>query len=103
MPDTEFNISDPLSLNPIADLYGKILFQGPMFQNIESFYELSQKHCVAKINTENSLRLLSEDSGYKEIFGSAKIRDAFLHAVQLCVPDYKILPISIEDIKLCFT
>ena len=98
LPESDFQLNDALLLDPVNDLYGKILFQGPMFQNIESFHELSSKHCTVKIKTSNPGRVFSEESKFTSIYGSAEIRDAFLHAVQLCVPEYKILPISIEKI-----
>ena len=98
MPESDLQLNGALSLDPMKELYGKILFQGPMFQNIESFHELSDKHCTVKIKTDNTASVFSEVSGFSGIFGSAEIRDAFLHAVQLCVPEYKILPISIEKV-----
>lgn len=88
-----------LPLNPRHDLYGKILFQGPMFQNITGYRELSSVHCMVDIHLPNDNQLFVRDSAeFAPLFGSGQVRDAFLHAVQLCVPQYRILPVSIERI-----
>ena len=94
----ELEKTEPLSIDPMCELYGKILFQGPMFQNIEYYQELSDTHCSAKITTKNPLQVFSSESAFKNLYGAPEIRDSFLHAVQLCVPEHKILPISIENI-----
>lgn len=96
--------SDALDLSPANDLYGKILFQGEMFQNIKSYRELSSTHCVVDITLpkENLLfSFLGGDASENKtaiVFGSGQVRDTFLHAVQLCVPEHRILPISMERV-----
>jgi len=90
--------TQPLSLSPMDDLYGKILFQGPMFQNIDYYRELSATHCMVRITVPDSYKVFSEESKYTSIYGSAEVRDTFLHAVQLCVPEHKILPVSMEEV-----
>ncbi len=98
----EIPTSEYLELEPHKDLYGKILFQGPMFQNIKAYRELSSIHCVVDINLPNSNPLFSEEGDeYSVVFGAAEVRDTFLHAVQLCVPEYRILPISMERVFYC--
>lgn len=88
-----------LELEPHNDLYGKILFQGPMFQNIKAYRELSSIHCVVDIDLPIVNQLFSDnDDEYSVFFGAAEVRDTFLHAVQLCVPEHRILPISMERV-----
>lgn len=90
---------ESLPLQPMEDLYGKILFQGPMFQNIESYLELSATHCVVAITLPEENRLFHKDTQeFTPVFGLAQVRDTFLHAVQLCVPKYRILPVSMERV-----
>ena len=89
-----------LALDPTRDLYGKILFQGPLFQNIVAYLELSSTHCVVEIKVPSGVSpfagLAQEKTDY---FGSPLVRDTFLHAVQLCVPEFKILPVSMERVQ----
>lgn len=87
-----------LPLDPMRDLYGKILFQGAMFQNIENYLMLSSKQCLVRIKVPDNEQVFSAASEFRQVFGSGEVRDAFLHAVQLCVPDYRILPVSIEKV-----
>ena len=86
-----------LALDPKDGLYGTIFFQGPMFQNIIAYHDISSKHCVVKVRVPARSELYA---GVKKpvVFDSPVVRDAFLHAVQACVPEYRILPISIESI-----
>lgn len=88
----------PLAVDPHQFMYGSIFFQGPMFQNIISYHDLSSQYCVAKIKNVDKVMVFSDSSGFKTMFGSPERRDAFLHAVQACVPEYRILPVAIERI-----
>jgi len=89
-----------LPLRPNEDLYGKILFQGPMFHNIIGYRELSPTHCVVDINIPPEIDLFNGDTEeFQPLYGSGQVRDTFLHAVQLCVPQYKILPVSMEQVS----
>ncbi len=88
-----------LHLSPSKDLYGKILFQGPMFQNILGYLELSAKHCIVEIALPPAKQSLNNDTKTENtLFGSSLVRDTFLHAVQLCVPQHKILPVSMSHV-----
>ena len=83
---------EALPCDPAEELYGTIFFQGPMFQNIVSYHGLSSVHCRVKIR-------VPEDgmSGLNDlVLDSPRVRDAFLHAIQLCVPEHRILPVSID-------
>ncbi len=92
--------SSYLELDPSKDLYGKILFQGSMFRNLTGYRELSAKHCVAKVRVPVGSGLFSgQGPEFEVIYGAGEVRDTFLHAVQLCVPQYRILPVSIENIR----
>ncbi len=88
-----------VNLDPARDLYGKILFQGAMFQHIDRYLQVSSTHCVVRIKVPEQYQLFANGFGAQPpAFGTAQLRDAFLHAVQLCVPQYRILPVSIHSI-----
>ena len=84
-----------LPLDPARDLYGRILFQGPMFRHIVAYHELSRTSCRVLIAVpEERVGLGPKDL----LLGAPLVRDAFLHSIQLCVPEVRILPVSMERI-----
>jgi enediyne polyketide synthase len=87
---------EPLPLSPVESLYGRILFQGRMFQNILSYHALSGVHCTASIRVPEDGSGFEGISRHELVLDSPLARDAFLHSIQLCVPRYRILPISME-------
>jgi enediyne polyketide synthase len=88
----------PLSVNPHEFLYGSVFFQGPMFQNITSFHDLSSTHCRVMVKRPATTLVFDPDTKYGTIFGAPEVRDSYLHAVQACVPEHRILPVGIEKI-----
>ncbi|WP_229214751.1 SDR family NAD(P)-dependent oxidoreductase [Duganella sp. HH101] len=88
----------PLSVDPQDFLYGSVFFQGPMFQNISSFHSLSSRHCMVKVDPPAATLVFDPASGHGTIFGAPEVRDCYLHAVQACVPQHRILPVGIERI-----
>jgi enediyne polyketide synthase len=87
-----------LGVDPHEFLYGSIFFQGPMFQNIVAYHDLSDKHCLVKIKRDEKTPVFSASAGYQVLLGSPEVRDSFLHAVQACVPEYRILPVAIDHL-----
>lgn len=83
---------EALPADPAEELYGTIFFQGPMFQNIVSYHSLSSVHCQVQIRVPGDG--MSGLNGM--VLDSPRVRDAFLHAIQLCVPEHRILPVSID-------
>jgi enediyne polyketide synthase len=85
-----------LPLDPATDLYGGILFQGKRFQRVAGYRWLSATSCVADISA------LPGDgwfAGYLPAelqLGDPGARDAFMHAIQCCVPDATLLPAGVE-------
>ncbi len=93
--------AERLPLNPKRDLYGGMLFQGPMFQHLAGYRELSATSCLAEIESGQSQEVFGRYFPQVLLTGDPTIRDVFLHAIQPCVPGKIILPLSIEKI-LCF-
>ena len=88
-----------LPLSPKKELYGGILFQGPMFQHLAGYRELSATSCVAEISTGVKQNLFSMYQPQTLLTGDPTVRDTFLHAIQPCIPQAMILPLSIERIR----
>jgi enediyne polyketide synthase len=90
-------ITRPLPFNPKDRLYGSIYFQGPTFQHIEAFYELSARHCIARVGVWSQASVAV--NGGPLILDSWETRDCFLHSIQVCVPQLRLLPLSIESLQ----
>jgi enediyne polyketide synthase len=92
---------EPLPVDPRRQLYGALFFQGPLFQRVISLHDVSARHCLVRI------RLTAQTNGAASgvsdlvgpVLGSAAARDGYLHAIQVCVPQYRILPIGIESLE----
>lgn len=92
---TAFDWPAPLPVDPQQGLYGTILFQGPMFRNVLAYHSVSPTSCRAAIRVPpRDLTGLAPT-----LLGAPEVRDAFLHAIQLCVPEFRILPVSIDCIR----
>jgi enediyne polyketide synthase len=99
-PDTPA-ASVPVPLDPGGDLYGGILFQGQRFQRILGYQKLAAKSCVAEISAtgrEGSAAWFGSYLPGTLLLGDPGARDAFMHAIQCCVPDATLLPVAIERI-----
>jgi enediyne polyketide synthase len=84
-----------IPLAPRDGLYGTLLFQGPMFQNLLAYHSLSSTSCQAVIRIPGG-----DPTGLgPTLLGAPEVRDAFLHSIQPCVPEFRILPVSIDSIR----
>jgi enediyne polyketide synthase len=90
-------MTQPLPFDPKERLYGSIYFQGPTFQHIEAFYELSARHCIARVGVSQQASLAVNAGPL--ILDSWETRDCFLHSIQVCVPQKRLLPLSIESLE----
>ena len=88
-----------LPLDPAQDLYGTILFQGPRFQCLRYYTELTASNCVAHIAPSNSewfARYLPQTF----TLGDPGVRDAAIHAIQACIPHRRVLPVAVDRISI---
>ncbi len=85
----------PLPVDPHDGLYGTLLFQGPMFRNLVAYHTLTRTGCRAAVRVPPG-----DPTGLgPTLLGAPEVRDAFLHAIQPCVPEFRILPVSIECLR----
>jgi hypothetical protein len=94
-----------LKLDPNTQLYGSILFQGPLFQRIGSVYELDEHHVVfesSRVEPPVPYPEIfgEEDNGGRIILGDPFLRDTLLQSLQLIVSQETCLPIRIERLEL---
>ncbi|MDQ3959666.1 MAG: polyketide synthase dehydratase domain-containing protein, partial [Pseudomonadota bacterium] len=94
----------PLKLDPSTQLYGSILFQGPLFQRIGPVYELDEHHVVFESSVIEPPapypEIFGEDAVGRIILGDPFLRDTLLQSLQLVVPQEVCLPIRIERLEL---
>ena len=87
-----------IPLDPSADLYGGILFQGKRFQHLLGYRQLSAKSCVAEISAASGDPWFGSYLAGNVILGDPGTRDAFMHAIQCCIPDATLLPVAVKRI-----
>ncbi|HFD79950.1 MAG TPA: SDR family NAD(P)-dependent oxidoreductase, partial [Gammaproteobacteria bacterium] len=93
-----------LALDPQADLYGKVLFQGPLFQRLESVYALGDDHVV--FGGESRETLFDGENGFAAgeggslLVGDPFFRDVLLQSVQIPLVPEVVLPIGIGAIEI---
>jgi enediyne polyketide synthase len=110
-----------LPLDPLRDLYGSLLFQGPRFQRVAGYRRLSARFSSAEIHPAahqagfhqaGTHQAGTHQAGTHQawfnsylpaalVLGDAAARDAALHSIQACVPDATLLPVSVDRISLC--
>lgn len=95
--------SAPLDIDPLQDLYGWLLFQGPRFQRIQQVYSLNSKKFVFR--TQTGVPLTTDAAKFDRasgpfLLGDPYYRDSLLQAVQPVVPQDICLPIHINSIQI---
>jgi enediyne polyketide synthase len=95
--------ADALARGPLLDaagLYGPLFFHGPRFQRITGYAALSGYRCVARIAASGPGRWFGSFQPQRLELGDPGARDAFLHALQGCVPDRRVLPVGVGRLLL---
>lgn len=88
----------PVPLEPARDLYGGLLFQGGRFQRVRGYRRLAARACVAEVERGVAHAWFGRYLPQTLVLGDPGARDAFMHAIQPCVPDATILPAAVERI-----
>lgn len=87
-----------LALDPSADLYGDVLFQGKRFQRLLGYRQLSARSCVAEVSGDPGHDWFGAFLPAPLSLGDPGTRDAFMHAIAGCVPDATLLPVAVRRI-----
>jgi NAD(P)-dependent dehydrogenase (short-subunit alcohol dehydrogenase family)/acyl-CoA thioesterase FadM len=94
---------EPLGLNPKADLYSGLLFQGPLFQRMGRIHELDSDHTVFESDCQSEPELADQafapGQGGDLFLGDPFFRDVLLQAGQLTIPQELCLPVRIDRIE----
>jgi len=94
----------PLELVPDTDLYGSILFQGPRYQRLGSFYGIQSDSCqfdlLAGSGEWDDSGLYIDPEVGPLLLGDPYARDALLQSAQVVMAGNICLPVAIERIDL---
>ncbi|GLU48732.1 type I polyketide synthase [Nocardiopsis ansamitocini] len=90
----------PVPVDPVAELYGGVLFQGKRFQRLLAYRRTAARHAVAEIATASPGPWFAPYLPQDRLLADPGTRDAMMHALQCCVPDATLLPESIERLHL---
>lgn len=85
---------------PAGHLYGPLFFHGPRFQRVLGYHVLGAYRCVAEVRADPDARWFGQFLGRRLLLGDPGVRDAFLHVLQGCVPDRRVLPVGVERIRI---
>jgi enediyne polyketide synthase len=102
VPNFAFNgdAGQLLAIDPLQDLYGRILFHRGRFQRVEGYRELSATRCLAEVSPDGQARWFGGYLPETMLLGDPAMRDAAIHAIQACIPHGTILPVGIDRVIL---
>jgi enediyne polyketide synthase len=99
-PSREATHLPAVPVDPIADLYGGVLFQGKRFQRLLTYRRASARHAVAELSTTAPAPWFAPYLPQDLVLADPGTRDAVMHSIQCCVPDATLLPQGIENLYL---
>ncbi|MGH3373880.1 MAG: SDR family NAD(P)-dependent oxidoreductase, partial [Actinoallomurus sp.] len=79
-----------------GDWYGPLYFQGERFQRVIGYRQLTATGCVAEISGGAGKPWFGPMLPTRLLLADPGPRDAFMHAIQACVPDATLLPDRVE-------
>jgi enediyne polyketide synthase len=91
---------DLVPVDPKAELYGGLLFQGERFQRLAGYHRMVARECVADIGNRTPAPWFAEYLPQQLRLADPGTRDAMMHSIQCCVPDATLLPASLDRLWL---
>jgi enediyne polyketide synthase len=88
----------PLMLDPHQELYEKHFFHKGRFRRVQSYRQMTARTMVAELSPIDQEPWFSRYLPSDLILGDPGARDATIHAIQVCVPQATLLPISVERV-----
>ncbi|MGI5238425.1 type I polyketide synthase [Dactylosporangium sp. CA-139066] len=89
----------PAPLDAQRELYGPVLFQGRRFRRVRHYRRLAARHVEAGIACDEGVEWFNAFLPQHLVLGDPGARDAFMHALQVCVPDATLLPVAVARIE----
>jgi enediyne polyketide synthase len=89
-----------VALDPARDLYDDgVLFQAGRFRRVRRYRRVAARHAEAEIATDAGAVWFGAFLPAQHLLGDPGARDAFMHAIQVCVPDATLLPYAVDRIQ----
>lgn len=89
-----------VALLPAGPLYGPVFFHGPRFRRVRGYRAVGAYRCTAVIDADDGGQWFGGFLEQDLELGDPGARDAFLHALQVCVPDRQVLPVAVEQVTV---
>jgi enediyne polyketide synthase len=87
--------SEPMAGSP---LYGPLFFHGPAFQRVRGYHRLSAYRCLGTITADPEARWFGNFHDQRLLLGDPGARDAFVHILQGCLPNRRLVPVGAAEI-----
>ncbi|MEO3867447.1 SDR family NAD(P)-dependent oxidoreductase [Nonomuraea sp. B12E4] len=95
-PDQVADGLPPVDLDPPAEMYGDVLFQGARFQRLRRYHRAAARHVDADVTVSGARDWFAAFLPSDLLLSDPGMRDALMHGNQVCVPDATLLPTGIE-------
>jgi enediyne polyketide synthase len=89
----------PVPLDPAADLYGQLLFQGGRFQRLRGYHRAAARDVDAIVEALPPTGWFAGFLPGELVLGDPGVRDTLMHGNQVCVPDATLLPVQVDEIR----
>ncbi len=87
-----------LHLDPNQELYEKHFFHKGRFRRVQGYRQITARAMVAELSPADQEPWFSHYLPSDLVLGDPGSRDATIHAIQVCVPQATLLPISVERV-----
>ncbi|MEU4578859.1 type I polyketide synthase [Nonomuraea sp. NPDC023979] len=87
-----------VALDPAAEMYGDVLFQGKRFQRLARYHRAEARAVEADVAVVDDGDWFAAYLPGELLLGDPGMRDALMHGNQVCVPDATLLPTGVDRI-----
>ena len=81
-------------------LYSGLVFHGPTFQRVEGYHRIAARGCIARTRAGSQQRWYGPLQSPLLAGGDPALRDAVLHALQVCIPQHPVLPVGVTSVEI---
>jgi enediyne polyketide synthase len=85
---------------PGRPLYGPLFFHGPAFQRVRGYHRLSAYRCLGTMTADPEARWFGNFHDQRLQLGDPGARDAYLHILQGCLPNRRLVPVAADEIRM---
>jgi enediyne polyketide synthase len=84
------------ALDEASPLYDALFFQRGRFQRLRGYRRLHARSCVAEVEVRGTDQWFADYLPTTLVLGDPGARDAYLHAVQACIPSRRLVPVGVD-------